>query len=74
MTSDSEIKRLIRFKNDTEYKLKKVRSECKHIDRVMKFTYNCGYSSGNLRWTCSLCETIVGYPKEEEIKTFLKNK
>ena len=72
MTSDSEIKRLIRLKNDTEYKLKKVRSECKHIDRVMKFTYNCGYSSGNLRWTCSLCETIVGYPKKEEIKIFVK--
>jgi len=74
MASDSEIKRLIRRKSDIDYKLKKVRSECKHIDRVIKFTYPCGYSVGKLRWTCSLCETIIGYPTEEEIKIFLKNK
>jgi hypothetical protein len=72
MASESEIKRLIRRKSDIDYKLKKVRSECNHIDRVMKFTYPCGYSIGNLRWTCLLCETIVGYPTEKEIKIFLK--
>jgi len=72
MTSDSEIKRLIRLKSDVEYKLKKLRSECNHIDKVIKFTYPCGYNVGKLRWTCSLCELIVGYPTKREIKTFLE--
>ena len=72
MTSDSEIKRLIRLNSDIEYKLKKLRSECNHIDKVIKFTYPCGCSFGTLRWTCSLCELTVGYPGEEEIKEFLK--
>ena len=72
MTSDSEIKRLIRLNSHIEYKLKKLRSECNHIDKVIKFTYPCGYTTGKLRWVCSECESIVGYPREEEIKSFLK--
>ena len=36
MASDSEIKRLIRRKSDIDYKLKKLRSECNHIDKVIK--------------------------------------
>mgnify|MGYP003676884740 CR=1 FL=1 len=56
MTSDSEIKRLIRLNSDI----------------VIKFTYPCGYTTGKLRWVCSECESIVGYPREEEIKSFLK--
>ena len=73
MTSDEEIERLLRYKNDSDYKVRKVQLECKHVDKVLKFYYPCHTNVGDLRWVCRVCGIIVGYPTKNEVWGFLGN-
>jgi glutamate formiminotransferase len=44
--------------------LEKIQSECKHEKTVIKFVPECN----SVRKVCSICEHIIGYPTEQELK------
>lgn len=44
--------------------LEKIQSECNHEKTVIKFVPDCN----SVRKVCALCEFIIGYATEQELK------
>ena len=52
-------------------KLTGIQSTCRHTEKEVKFTSNTDSGRQELRWVCSVCNKVIGYPNPEDIKKFL---
>ena len=50
-------------------RLTDIQSSCRHPEVDMKFVNLKGQA--DLRWVCSVCNKVVGFPTPEEVKRFL---
>ena len=48
-----------------------IQSSCRHSEKEVKFTSQVDSGRQELRWVCSVCDKVVGYPNPEEVKKFL---
>ena len=52
-------------------KLKTIQDSCRHTEKEVKFTSNTDSGRQELRWVCSVCNKVIGYPTPEDVKKFL---
>ncbi len=73
--SSPEVTELLKIIQEAEDKLKKIRTDCSHIESELSFVSNKKDSSLlSLRKICTKCGEMVGYPTADEVENLSKRK
>lgn len=64
-----EVKEIQSQIDKLKFKLATIQGTCRHPEKEIKFVNVNGKQE--VRWVCSVCDSVIGYPSPEEAKKFL---
>ena len=74
MAANRKVSKLLDQKKQIDRELTSIRDTCMHLNQSIKQVYTREGSQGDIRWVCSECEGVQGYPTKLELENFLNNK